>query len=156
MSGRKAVKPPVEFEEKTRDGSPGIAGKEGRHLAMTGSSLGFSRAEAPGWVFPRCSTGSSGSLSCGAREVRSPMRVARGIASLLSSHGRGIGPQYALKKDSLGLSRVAAGNPRFQIQLDKRPLSPGTSREASGVPCLNPRPGLTLLSQLCRDLVIGV
>src|SRR5574337_1760234 len=24
--------------------------------------------------------------------------------------------------------------PRFQIQLDKRPLSPGTSREASGVP----------------------
>ena len=30
-------------------------------------------------------------------------------------------------------------NPRFQIQLDKRPLSPGTSREASGVPCLNPR-----------------
>src|SRR5574340_752896 len=36
-------------------------------------------------------------------------------------------------------------NPRFQIQLDKRPLSPGTSREASGVPCLNPRRGLTLL-----------
>src|SRR5574340_627500 len=25
-------------------------------------------------------------------------------------------------------------NPRFQRQLDKRPLSPGTSREASGVP----------------------
>src|SRR5574337_881404 len=34
-------------------------------------------------------------------------------------------------------------NNRFQIQLDKRPLSPGTSREASGVPCLNPRRGLT-------------
>src|SRR5574341_1450172 len=32
-------------------------------------------------------------------------------------------------------------NPRFQIQLDKRPLSPGTSREASGVPCLNRRRG---------------
>src|SRR5574341_780968 len=32
-------------------------------------------------------------------------------------------------------------NPRFQRQLDKRPLSPGTSREASGVPCLNPRRG---------------
>ena len=31
------------------------------------------------------------------------------------------------------------GKARFQIQLDKRPLSPGTSREASGVPCLNPR-----------------
>src|SRR5574340_371861 len=31
--------------------------------------------------------------------------------------------------------------PRFQIQLDKWPLSPGTPREASGVPCLNPRRG---------------
>src|SRR5574340_330083 len=47
-------------------------------------------------------------------------------------------------------------NPRFQIQLDKRPLSPGTSREASGVPCLNPRRGLTLLSPVCRNPAIGV
>ena len=39
-------------------------------------------------------------------------------------------------------SRASFGKyPRFQIQLDKRPLSPGTSREASGVPCLNPRRG---------------
>src|SRR5574340_668037 len=42
--------------------------------------------------------------------------------------------------------------PRFQIQLDKWPLSPGTPREASGVPCLNPRRGLTLLSPVCRTL----
>ena len=47
-------------------------------------------------------------------------------------------------------------NPRSQIQFDKRPLSPGTSREASGVPCLNPRRGLTLLSPVCRDPAIGV
>src|SRR5574340_1216965 len=40
--------------------------------------------------------------------------------------------------------------PRFQIPLDKWPVSPGTPREASGVPCLNPRRGLTLLSQVCR------
>src|SRR5574341_841878 len=33
--------------------------------------------------------------------------------------------------------------PRFQIPLDKWPVSPGTPREASGVPCLNPRRGLT-------------
>src|SRR5574337_726367 len=38
-------------------------------------------------------------------------------------------------------------NPRFQRQLDKRPLSPGTSREASGVPCLNPRRGPLPLHQ---------
>ena len=43
-----------------------------------------------------------------------------------------------------------------QIPLDKWPVSPGTPREASGVPCLNPRRGLTLLSQVCRDLAIGV
>ena len=41
------------------------------------------------------------------------MRVARGSASWLSSHGRGLGPQHGLKKDSLGFSRVALGNPLF-------------------------------------------
>ena len=41
------------------------------------------------------------------------MRVARGSASLLSSHGRGIGIQDALKEDFRGLSRVASGNPVF-------------------------------------------
>ena len=39
------------------------------------------------------------------------MRVARGRASFFSSHGRGIGPQDAVKKDSQGLSQNAAGNP---------------------------------------------
>ena len=56
-----------------------------------------------------------------------------------------------------GGARASFGkNPRFQIQLDKRPLSPGTSREAGGAPCLNPRRGLTLLSPVCRDPAIGV
>ena len=41
------------------------------------------------------------------------MRVGGGSASWLSSHGRGLGPRDALKKDSRGLSRGAAGNPRF-------------------------------------------
>ena len=41
------------------------------------------------------------------------MHVWRGSASLLSSHGRGIRPQEALKNDSQGLSPVAAGNPGF-------------------------------------------
>ena len=36
----------------------------------------------------------------GTREVISAMRAVRGSTSLLSSHGRGIGPQDALKKDS--------------------------------------------------------
>ena len=41
------------------------------------------------------------------------MRVASGSASLHLSHGRGIGPQEALKNDSQGLSPVVAGNPGF-------------------------------------------
>ena len=60
------------FGEKFRDCSLGHAVKDGPHLEMTGASLGFSRAAAPVCVFLRGTTGSSGSLSCGAREVRSP------------------------------------------------------------------------------------
>ena len=41
------------------------------------------------------------------------MDVARGSASLLSGHGRGIEPQDASKKNSRGLSRGVAGNPGF-------------------------------------------
>ena len=36
MSGLKGVKPPVEIGERTRDCSPGHAGKEGPHIVMTG------------------------------------------------------------------------------------------------------------------------
>ena len=53
------------------------------------------------------------------------MRVARGSASWLSNHGRGLGPRDALKKDSRGLSRVAAGKPQFprllRDSLEKNP-----------------------------------
>ena len=62
----------VKFGERTWDCSPGHAGNDGPHLAMTEGSCGFSRAAAPVWGFTRGTTGSSGSLSCGAREVRSP------------------------------------------------------------------------------------
>ena len=60
------------FGEKFRDCSLGHAVKDGPHLEMTGASLGFSRAAAPVCVFLRGTTGSSGSLSCGAKEVKSP------------------------------------------------------------------------------------
>ena len=43
----KGVRPPVEFEERPRDCSPGHAGKEGPQLARTGASQGFPRAAAP-------------------------------------------------------------------------------------------------------------
>ena len=47
VSGLKEVKPPVEFGERTQDCSPGHAGKEDPHLAMTGASCWFSRAVVP-------------------------------------------------------------------------------------------------------------
>ena len=56
----------------------GHAGKEGPHLAMMGASSGFSRVAAPVRGFSRGTTGSSGSLSCGAREVRAPCDCRRG------------------------------------------------------------------------------
>ena len=74
------------------------------------------------WVFSSCGA-SVGFLTRYDGELREPlvwrqgsqvsMRVARGNASLLSSHGRGIGIQDALKEDFRGLSRVASGNPVF-------------------------------------------
>ena len=54
------------------------------------------------------------------------MRVARGNASLLSSHDRGIGPQDVLKKDCRGLFWGVAGIPGFPR------LVPVTSGSFSG------------------------
>ena len=87
------------------------------------------------WLFSSCGA-SVGFLMRFDGELREPLmwrqgsqvsiRVARGSMALLSSHGRGTGPQDALKKDSRGLSRVAAGNPGFPQ------LVPVTSRSFSG------------------------
>ena len=41
------------------------------------------------------------------------IRIARGIAALLLSHGRGIRPQDTLKGEFRGLSQGVAGNPGF-------------------------------------------
>ena len=60
----------MEFGERTQDCSPGHTAKEGPHLVRTGASRGYSRAAAPVWCCSRGIMGSSGSLSCGAREVR--------------------------------------------------------------------------------------
>ena len=126
---------PFELRRRAGHCSPVTAGQIDLILACVQKVMFLSRGDRdlgvvlerrPVWGFPRGTTGSSGSLSCGAREVRSPMRVARGSASLLSSHGRGIWPQDALKKDSRGLSRVAAGNPGFPR------LVPVTSGSFSG------------------------
>ena len=79
LSGLKEVKPPLQFGERTRDCSPGQAGKEVHYLSMTAASRVFSRAMTQVWCFPHGTTGSSGSLLCGAREVRSPCAWLGGV-----------------------------------------------------------------------------
>ena len=72
LSDQNGVKPTVEFAERTQDCSPGQARKEGHHIKKTRVSRGFSRAAAPVCGFSRGTTGSSGRLSSGVREVSSP------------------------------------------------------------------------------------
>ena len=51
----------------------GLLSRSGRKRSpQSRDDGGFSRAAAPVWGFSRGMTGSSGSLSCGAREVRCP------------------------------------------------------------------------------------
>ena len=112
LSGLKGVQPPLPFGERTRDCSPGHAGKEGPHFAMTGASRGFSRAAAPMSGFSRGMTGTSGSLSCGAREVRCPC---------------------AWRGGACHCSRVMVGNPA------SRRVEDGLLRSFSGcgrIPCV--------------------
>ena len=104
LSGLQGAKLPVDFGERTRYCSPGHAEKEGPHLAMTGASRGFSRADKESV----CNAGDPGSIPESGRfpeeehsnplqysclenpgtEKPDSMHVARQIASLLSSHGR--------------------------------------------------------------------
>ena len=106
LSGLKGVQPPLPLGERTRDCSPGHAGKEGPQLARTGASQGFPRAAAPMGVFSRGTTRISGSLSCGAREVRSPCAW-RGGARHGSRVTRGA---RALRRVEEGLSRSFSGH----------------------------------------------
>ena len=78
-----------------------------------GGVVGFFSSGGPSMWFLTRYDGEVSEPLVGRQGSRVSMRVARGCGSLLSSHGRGIGPRDALKKDSRGLSRVAAGNPGF-------------------------------------------
>ena len=60
LSGLKEFQLPLHFWERTRDCSPGQAGKEDPHLARTGASQGFPRAAAPVGVFSEARRGSQG------------------------------------------------------------------------------------------------
>ena len=99
------------FGERPRDWSLGHAGDEGPHLSMTGEISGFVSSGGPRLRFLTRYDGEVSEPLVGRQGSRVSMRVTRGSASLLPSHGRGIWPRDVLKKVSRGLSRVEAGNP---------------------------------------------
>ena len=109
---------PLELRGKAGDCARITAGAKGPHLGVVPFSSLLQSFPASG-SFQMSQFFTSGGQSI----IREPLlrrqgsqvsiRVARGSASWLSSHGRGLGPRDALKKDSRGLSRGAAGNPRF-------------------------------------------
>uniref|UniRef100_UPI003EBC7767 hypothetical protein n=1 Tax=Klebsiella pneumoniae TaxID=573 RepID=UPI003EBC7767 len=47
-------------------------------------------------------------------------------------------------------------NPKFQIQLNKQPLSPKTSQKTNKIPYLNPKQNLTLLSPIYKNPTIKI
>ena len=63
LSRLKGVQPTLQFGERTRDCSPGQAGKEGPHLTKTGGSRWFYRAAAPVLVSQGVRRGAQGA-SC--------------------------------------------------------------------------------------------
>ena len=80
---------------------------------MSGESRGFSRAAALCVLFLSSYHGELREPLVWPQESPVSIRVARVSMTLLSNHGRGIGPQDVLKGESRSLSRVESGNPGF-------------------------------------------
>ena len=95
-------------------------------------------------------------LVCGSTFRRTPISRSPLDKNPMPGHLSELQPVNAVNTKGQFFRASFGKNPRFQIQLDKWPLSPGTPREASRVPCLNRRRGLTLLFPVCRDPAIGV
>ena len=112
LGGLKGVKPPEAFGERPRDWSRPCRRRRPSSLDDGGISGLFSSG-GPSVRFLTRYDGEVSEPLVGRQGSRVSMRVARGSASLLPSHGRGLWPRDVLKKVSRGLSRVEAGNPGF-------------------------------------------
>src|SRR5574337_1677669 len=113
LGGLKGVKPPEAFGERSRGWPLGHARDEGPHLLDDGGVSGWFSSGGPRVRFITRCDGEVSEPLVGRQGSRVSMRGARGSASLLSSHGRGIWPRDVLKKVSRVSSRVEAGNPGF-------------------------------------------
>ena len=110
LSGLKGVKPPLEFGERTRDCTPGHAGKEGPHLTKTGGSRWFYRAAAPVLVSQEVRRGSQPSPWVGPGKPNLPLGL-RGKAG--------------------GCARVTAGPKRPHLGVCPGPHIPLQGRQGS-------------------------
>ena len=106
-------------------GNPRNTGKESAQGCLPKRLLGRPDEALGGGNQSQGTTGSSGSLSCGVREVKSPYEW-RGGARHCSRVMVVESGLNTMKKDARGLSRVAAGNPGFPR------LVPVTSGSFSG------------------------
>ena len=86
--------------------------KQVPHLVMTGAYRGFSRAAVPEWGFRRGTTGSSGRLSSGVREVRSPCawRWGAGLCSRVMVGESGLKTRRRTLKVFLGSQQETLGS----------------------------------------------
>ena len=107
LGGLKGVKPP----ERWREVETLVSRPYRRRRPSTRDDGGVSGLFSSGGPKVRFLPRYDGEVSeplVGRQGSRVSMRMARGSASLLSSHGRGIWPRDVLKKVSRGLSRVEA------------------------------------------------
>ena len=145
LSALKGVKPPLPFGERTRDCSPGQAGKEGPHLAMTGGLMGFLRLRRP-WGFShearrgpqgasRAAPGKSGLHAHGegervlALESREGTRASRRVEEGLSMSFSGCNGKPSFPPTSAGDLREL---PRVPLRGETRCGVGGASRDSTG------------------------
>ena len=130
LSGLKGVQPPLQFGERTRDCSPGHAGKEGPHLVMTGVSGGISGAAS------RVATRISWSPLSGFKGVQPPLQFGERTRDCSPGQAGKEGPQLARTGASQGFPRAAAPVGVFSQGTTR--IS-GASRAAPGKPGLHGR-----------------
>ena len=111
LGGLKGVKPPEAFRERSQGWPLGHEEFEGPHLRNDGGVSGWFTSGGPRVRFITRYDGDVNEPLVGRQGSRVSIRMARGSASLLSSHGRGTWPRDVLKKVSRGLFRIEAGNP---------------------------------------------
>ena len=110
LSILKGLQPPLPFGERTRDCSPGHAGKEGPQLERTGASQVFPRAAAPVGFSPEARRGSQGASRAAPGKSNHPFEL-RGRAG--------------------GCARVTAGPKRPHLGVCPGPNIPLQGRQGS-------------------------